>query len=129
MFCLAQRINRYKSLSSNNQRRPGGCGVQIIILVVVDIVFDDSVQLRQGAIKAAFSLGCFGGGGAAPPYCPNISAYQCFRGCCIPHKSHGIQSWLYSMIISKQFYTCKYKAINCTIVTLANDKLDSRLVL
>ena len=30
--------------------------------------------------------------GNAPPYCPNIPPYQCFRGCCTPHKSHGMQS-------------------------------------
>ena len=50
VLSIAQRSNRYKSLSSNNQRRPGGCGVQIIIIVVVDIVFDDSVQLRQRSL-------------------------------------------------------------------------------
>ena len=25
-------------------------------------------------------------------YCANIPPYQCFRGCCTPHKCHGIQS-------------------------------------
>ena len=38
-----------------------------------------------------FSLGCFWGG-AAPPFGANIPPYQCFRGCCTPHKSHGMQS-------------------------------------
>ena len=31
-------------------------------------------------------------GGAAPPYSANIPPYQCFRGCCNPHKNDGMQS-------------------------------------
>jgi len=31
-------------------------------------------------------------GGAAPPYCAKIPPYQCFRGCCTPHKNDGMQS-------------------------------------
>ena len=122
MFWLVQRINRYKSLSSNNQRRPGGCGVQIII-VVVDIVFDDSVQLRQHSPRLFFF---FGGGGW---WCtPLLSKYTTLPAA-PPIRVMAFKAGLYSMIISKELYTCKYAAINCTIVTLANDRLDSRLPL
>ena len=38
-------------------------------------MFDDSVQLRQGAIKAAFSLGCFGGGGGGVLHPPIVQIY------------------------------------------------------
>ena len=47
-----------------------------------------------GAVEStltAFSLGCFWGV-HPPPYCPNIPPYQCFRGCCTPHKSHSMYS-------------------------------------
>ena len=46
---------------------------------------------RDTAEHAVLSLGCFMGG-AVPPYCGNIPPYQCFRGCCTPHKCHGMQS-------------------------------------
>ena len=90
-----------------------------------------------GVCGPAFSLGCFWGvlhppivqiyppisvsEAAEPPYCPNIPPYQCFRGCCTPHKSHGMQSRL---VFNNYFqiYTCKYTAINCTIVTLVEDR-------
>ena len=41
-------------------------------------------------ISSALSLGYFGG--RCIPYCPNITSDQCFQGCCIPNKSHGMQS-------------------------------------
>ena len=63
----------------------------------------------------------FGGGGAASPYCPNMSLYQCFRGCCTPNKMAS-KADLYSIVITKQLYTCKYTAINCTIVALVEDR-------
>ena len=31
-------------------------------------------------------------GGAAPPYCTNVPPYQCFRGCCTPHKNDGMHA-------------------------------------
>ena len=67
----------------------------------------------------AFSLGYWGG--AAPPYCPNMPLYQCFRGCCTPNKM-ACKADLYSIVITKQLYTCKYTAINCTIVALVEDR-------
>ena len=127
MFCLAQRINRYKSLSSNNQRRPGGCGVQIIIIVVVGIVFDDSVQLRQHSPRLFSFWG--GGGGLHPPLFQIYHPSKVSEAAVPPIRVMAFKAGLYSMIISKQLYTCTYTAMNCTIVTLANDRLDSRLVL
>ena len=72
-----------------------------------------------------FSLGSFWG---VLPYCANIPPFQCFRGCCIPHKNDGMQSCILitcisCIIITKQLYTLNYTANNCAIVQLRNSAL------
>ena len=61
-------------------------------------------------------------GGTAPPYCAKISPYQCFRGCCTPIGMMACKANLYSVIINKQLYSCKYIAIDCAIMMLAEDR-------
>ncbi len=39
-----------------------------------------------------------------------------------PIRVMACKAELYSIIITKQLYTCKYTAIDCTIVTLAEDR-------
>ena len=46
--------------------------------------------LLQGEREASSILSRWLLAGAAPLYCANIPPYQCFRGCCTPHKSHGM---------------------------------------
>ena len=61
-------------------------------------------------------------GGCCTPLLSNYTPYQCFRGCCTPPPPIRVMACkadLYSIIIiTKQLHTCKYTAINCTIVTL-----------
>ena len=53
------------------------------------------------------------------PLLCNIPPYLCLRGCCTPIRVTACKADLYSIIIiTKQLHTCKYTAINCTIVTL-----------
>ena len=74
--------------------------------------------LLQGEREASSILSRRLLAGAAPLYCPNIPPYQCFRGCRTPIRVMACKADLYSIIITKQLYTC----INCTIVTLAEDR-------
>ena len=53
---------------------------------------------------------------------PNTHPSQCFRGCCTPIRVMACKADLYSIIITKQLYTCKYTATDCAIVTLAEDR-------
>ena len=65
-----------------------------------------------------FSLGCFFGGVLHPPIVqiyPPISVSEAAA----PHiRMMACKANLYSIIVTKQLYTCKYMAIDCTIVTL-----------
>ena len=61
-------------------------------------------------------------GGAAPPIvqiCPP-SVFQRLLHLLI--RMMACKANLYSIVIAKQLYTCKYTAIDCTIVTLVEDR-------
>ena len=81
-----------------------------------DSSIDASTQGESSVLSRLFL------GGTAPLYCPNIPPYQCFRGSAPPIRVIACKADLYSIITTKQLYTCKYTAINCTIVTLAEDR-------
>ena len=68
-----------------------------------------------------FSLGCFGGVLHLPivQIYPSISVSEAAAP---PIKMMACTLDLYSVIITKQLHTCKYTAIDCTIVTLAEDR-------
>ena len=51
-----------------------------------------------------------------------VISLGCFRGCCNPIRMMACKADLYSIVITKQLYTCKYTAIDCAIVTLAEDR-------
>ena len=71
--------------------------------------------------KAAFSLDCFWGvlHPSIVQIYPPISVSEAAAP---PIGVMAFKADLYSIIITKQLYTCKYTAINCTIVTLAEDR-------
>ena len=75
-----------------------------------------------------FSLGCFWGG--AFPCCANIPPYQCFTGCCTPHKTHGMQNLsvynsYYQTVIHMQVHSNQWHNSD----TCGGYGLDLRLVL
>ena len=57
--------------------------------------------------------------GCCTAYCPYILPYQCLRGCCTHHKSHGMQSW---SVFTNCYQTFKYTAIDCTIVAFTENR-------
>ena len=61
-------------------------------------------------------------GGAAPPYYANIPPISVSEAAAPPRRVMACKADLYSIVITKQLYTCKYTAIDCTIVTLAEDR-------
>ena len=65
---------------------------------------------------------CFGWVLHPPIVDPNTPPYQCFRGCCTPIRVTACKADLYSIVITKRLYTCKYTATDCAIVTLAEDR-------
>ena len=69
------------------------------------------------SVCAVFPLGCFWGG--VHPYCANISVSE---AAAFPIRMMACKVNLHSIIISKELYTRKYAAINCTIVTLVEDR-------
>ena len=67
-----------------------------------------AAQLKTASQHPVFSLGSLGG--VAPPYCANMPPYQCFRGCCTPHKNDGMQSRTvfkncYQTVLHKQVHS------------------------
>ena len=78
-------------------------------------------KIATASVLSRLFGGGGGGGGAAPPYCPNTPLYQCFRVCCTPNMM-ACKADLYSIVITKQLYTCKYTAISSTIVMLVEDR-------
>ena len=65
---------------------------------------------------------CFGWVLHPPIVDPNTPPYQCFRGCCTPIRVTACKADLYSIVITKRLYTCKYTATDCAIVTLTEDR-------
>ena len=56
-------------------------------------------------------------GGAAPPYCANVPPISVSEAAAPPLRMMACKA-MYSIIITKQLYTCKYTALVCsTIVT------------
>ena len=70
---------------------------------------------------AAFSLGCFWGV-LHPPIGQIYPPISVSEAVAPPKRVMACKANLYSIIITKQLYTCEYTAINCTIVTLAVDR-------
>ena len=69
-------------------------------------------------LSAAFSLGCFWG--VLHP--PIVQIYPPISVSEAAARVMACKADLYSIIITKQLYTCKNTAINCTIVTLGDDR-------
>ena len=59
--------------------------------------------------------------GAAPPNVQIHPPISVSEAAAPPIRVMACKADLYSIIITKQLYTCKYTAINCTIVTLAEE--------
>ena len=76
------------------------------------------VQAKNG--MCVYSLGCFWGV-LHPPIVP-IYPLSAFQRLLHPIRVMACKADLYSLIITKQLHTCKYTAIDCTIVTLAEDR-------
>ena len=75
-------------------------------------------QAKPGSVLARLCLG----GGAAPPYCANIPTPLSVSQRLLHPPLESCNTDLYSIIITIQLYTCKYMAIDCAIVTLAEDR-------
>ena len=62
------------------------------------------------------------GGGGAPPNCASMTPISVSEAAAPTIRVMACKADLYSLIITKQLYTCKYTAIDCTIVTLVGDR-------
>ena len=107
--------------------RRGGEGV-----LILSRLYSSALQLVNCAnyknVKAVreWEVGVGGGsqcslyallGGCCTPYCANIPPISVSEAAALPIRMMACKADLYS--ITKQLYTCKYTAISCTIVTLA----------
>ena len=72
-------------------------------------------------LQPVFSLGCFWWV-LHPPIVQIYSPICVSEAAAPPIRVVACKADLYSIIITKQLYTCKYKAIDCTIVTLVEDR-------
>ena len=61
-------------------------------------------------------------GDAAPPIVQIYPTISVSEAAAPPIRMMACKADLYSIIITKQLYTCKYTAIDCTIVTHAEDR-------
>ena len=62
-------------------------------------------------------------GGAAPPHCANTPPFSVSEAAAPPPiRVMACKADLYSIVITKQFYPCKYTAISCAIVALVEDR-------
>ena len=59
---------------------------------------------------------------AAPPYGENSPPISVSEAAAPPIRMMACKADLYSIVITKPLYTCKYTAIDCTIVTLVEDR-------
>ena len=73
------------------------------------------VQAKNG--MCVYSLGCFWGV-LHPPIVPIYPPISVSEAAAPPIRVMACKADLYSLIITKQLHTCKYTAIDCTIVTL-----------
>ena len=78
------------------------------------------IALYVHACSPVFSLGCFWG--VLHPLLCKHTPLSVFQRLLHPHKMMACKADLYSIVITKQLYTCKYTAIDCTIVTHAEDR-------
>ena len=83
---------------------------------------DGTVKHKYGNVyyHPAFSLGCFRGV-LHPPIVQIYPPISVSEAAAPPIRVMACKANFYSIVITKQLYTCKYTAINCTIVTLAED--------
>ena len=65
-----------------------------------------------------FSLGCFFGGVLHPPIVQIYPPISVSEAAALHIRMMACKADLYSIMVTKQLYTCKYMAIDCTIVTL-----------
>ena len=77
------------------------------------------VPIYQNCLGAVTLLSGLFWGVLHPLFCKCTWPRQCFRGCCTPVRMMACKANLYSI---KHLYTCKYTAIDCTIVTLVEDR-------
>ena len=77
------------------------------------------VRIYQNCLGAVTLLSSLFWGVLHPLLCKCTQPRQCFRGCCTPVRMMACKANLY---LIKHLYTCKYIAIDCTIVTLVEDR-------
>ena len=77
--------------------------------------------ISEPQLSPVFSLGCFWG--VCTPLLSKYTLLSVFQMLLPPPiRVMACKADLYSIIITKQLYTCKYTVINCTIVTLTEDR-------
>ena len=64
----------------------------------------------------------FFGGAAPPPHCAYTPPFSVSEAAAPPIRVMACKADLYSIVITKQFYTCNYTAISCAIVALVEDR-------
>ena len=81
----------------------------------------DEVRVCTPQLQAVISLGCFRG--VHPLLCKHThTPNSVSEAAAPPIRMMACKANLYSIVITKQLYTCKYTATDCAIVTLAEDR-------
>ena len=114
--CKFSFIYEYvRTVLYHNIKRACTCNVWYMI-VCVKCVLHWLCSVYASVLSRLF-LGC-----AAPPIVQIHPPISVSEAAAPPIRVIACKANLYSIIITKQLYTCKYTAINCTIVTLAEDR-------